>query len=368
MKAGLSGTMCLAVLVITLSLGLWPFHIPRNNVKWLRKANGLSFGRFGTVLSSGSFDMIASREVAGDGIEVWLQPEPYRSGAFLSFFNPQESLRLSLRQSVSDFELNANILNHEQRPLEASLYVENALLRPNPVFIAITSGARGTIIYTNGIITKVEPRFQIAGDVFEGQLILGDAPRNSDSWRGQLGGVAIYDAELSASQVRRHYDSWKNDGRPNIVEDERNVALYLFDERKGKVVHNKVWPGIDLFIPERYTVVDKFALQPFWSEFEMTRQYWEAALKNVVGFVPLGFSLYLFLRVRRTNRAAIATVIIGFLVSLTIEVLQAYLPMRESGTTDILTNTLGTWIGVLACRFVSPFLLSLTCGLSSAGY
>jgi glycopeptide antibiotics resistance protein len=105
-------------------------------------------------------------------------------------------------------------------------------------------------------------------------------------------------------------------------------------------------------------VIDKVSLEPFWKEFDLSEGYWSGNLKNVVGFVPFGFCFYAYFAVaRRPRRAALLTLIWGALVSLTIEVLQAALPTRDSGTTDLITNTLGTWVGVLCYKHIYLLLL-----------
>lgn len=64
---------------------------------------------------------------------------------------------------------------------------------------------------------------------------------------------------------------------------------------------------------------------------------------------PIRF-LVLYVFIFRIRTVA-ATVLLGTLFSLAIEIVQFYIPTRDSGTTDILTNTLGTVIGITLYRW-----------------
>lgn len=354
MPVRLLGVASIVVLGVTLSLGLWPFHAPSNKVRWMNHANGLRFRGDGTAFSLGSIPAANSDDFALRSVEAWVRPNPWHSFSFLSFYNPEQSLALSMRQSDTDFEVTGYALKAHHTPERARLYVDEAFRPRALAFVAVTSGVEGVSVYLNGVLARRAPDFRIARGAFEGRLILGDAPMHPDGWWGDIRGVAIYDTELSSAQVLTHYQTWKNDGRPNVTYAERIAALYLMRERGGNTVHDETRPAVDLLIPKKYTVVDKLALEPIWKDFEMSRSYARSVLKNIVGFVPLGFCFYLFLLACQWKRPFLTTMLAGFLVSLLIEVLQIFLPTRDSGTTDLVTNTLGTWVGVLACRFMSP--------------
>jgi hypothetical protein len=301
--------------------------------------------------------MTSVAEEASCSIELWLQPRRiWDSSTILAFCAPGNPPQFSLRQSQVDLALQTGILDNQHPTSTGRLYADNAFRKSGPVFVTITSGIHGTTVYTDGVLARAAPQFRMPAGEFTGRLVLGDSPGQTDSWSGQLLGLAIYCRELTAAQVLRHYETWTQKGQPDLSGDENNTALYLFNERAGNIVHNQARSGPDLYIPEKYMVLDKIFLEPFWKEFNMSRSYWESALKNIVGFIPFGFCVFPCLSAHKFKRAALATVILGTLVSLTIEVLQAYLPTRDSGTTDLFTNTLGMYIGVVSFRLVSPIL------------
>jgi hypothetical protein len=167
----------------------------------------------------------------------------------------------------------------------------------------------------------------------------------------------MYQTQLNANEVLAHYSTWTRTDRPAIGRDGHAFGLYLFDEHNGTVIHDQTGLGVDLRIPDKYQVLDKIVLEPFWSEFSISPSYWYAVCKNIIGFVPLGFCFYAWWSlVLRPKRAALATIALGTTVSITIEILQGFLPMRQSGTSDIITNMLGTSLGVASYRVASPVL------------
>src|ERR1700757_1192481 len=98
-------------------------------------------------------------------------------------------------------------------------------------------------MYVNGTLAKSFPEVRLGKDCTD-QLVLGTSPVGNERWSGQLQGLAIYQMELTPAQVLQHFGTWTTQGRPEISESEDAVAVYLFDERVGNVVHNSIQPGI----------------------------------------------------------------------------------------------------------------------------
>ena len=343
---------CIFILCGVLAAGLWPFHPPLNQVTWLGNDNGLRFGRHGTVLASGPFSSWLGE--ASFSLEIWLQPGlADDSNTILAFYTPQRPMQFSLHQSGADLALrNGSPREHLQAKGASVVYIDEIFRNRKLTLIAIASGAQGTKVYIDGALATTAPHFRLSTKDFTGQLVIGTSPVVNDSWSGQLRGLAIYEQELTAAQVSRHFGTWTAKGRPDLAQNEHALALYLFDEHQGRLVHDRGGSGIDLRIPERYQIVHEKFLEVPWTEFYPGPNYWKNLGINVGGFIPLGFFFCEFLiSTGQLSRPAIATIIFGSALSLTIEVLQAYLPTRDSGMTDVVTNTLGTCLGVALCRW-----------------
>jgi VanZ family protein len=254
---------------------------------------------------------------------------------------------------MTDLSLQSEVLEEHYQTLTTRLDMADVFRQGRLAFVTLTSTGGQTSVYLNGAPIKKAANFPISIQDFAGELVVGNSPIAGGSWRGQVRGLAVYDAALSPVEVLQDFETWSRKGRPDISETRDAVALYVFDEHAGNVIHNQVSSGTDLYIPEHYLVVDQAFLRPFWVEYHPGRSYWEGVvLINVIGFIPFGFLFCAYFSLSgRIRRPALVAILLGFTVSLTIECLQALLPTRDSGTTDLITNTLGTCIGVCLFRW-----------------
>ena len=344
---------CACVLLGILVAGLWPFHTPRNAVTWLGQGNGLLFGKHGSIVSASPFNARAAQGDNSFSLQIWLKPSRTDSGAggmIVAFYSPERQVTpFALRQWRRGL-----VLVHEGQGISGKrteIYLGDVLSGQKPVLVTITSGEAGTASYTDGRLVKRIANFAISNQDLTGQFVIGNSPTTAYSWSGQLKGLAIYNRELSAAEVSQGSADWTKESDLDSVKVAGATARYLFDEGHGNVVRNQVDSSTNLLIPERFFVLHPEFLERPWDEYRPGWRYWKNIAINVVGFIPLGFFFYAYLSQVRTCKHPVAlTIALGFAVSLTIEVLQAFLPTRDSGMTDLMTNTFGTAVGVMAFR------------------
>ncbi len=353
--------ICACVLVGILTVGLWPFHAPRNEVSWLKGGNSLFFGGYGSIVSAGSFKANKSKETAPCSLEIWLQPSREYSGTMLAYYLPESRvIPFALWQSHRNLGMRRTSLDQFGHKETTEIYVHDLFHRSKSIFATISSGPAGTAIYTDGLLVKNSPSFRFSTQDLTGQLVLGNAPTGTGTWSGELKGLAVYDRELTPGEVSQHYASWTKNTQTDVAKSEGVIALYLFNEGKESVVQNQVDSATNLLIPERFFVLREQFLERPWDEYHASLRYWKDFATNIAGFIPLGFVFFAyFSAIGKIKQATWLTIALGFAVSLTIEVLQAFLPTRDSGMTDLVTNTFGTAIGAILCAWTMKHSWSL---------
>lgn len=345
---------CIATLAVILVAGLWPFHSPKNDVSWLTNEDGIRFGRFGCVFSAGPIGDPQSGQNTSGSLELWIKPAPATKGrrTILAFEGPgDDSTAFSLQQSGSMLIIQRKNFDRNGTLHSAEFAVKDALSDNSRVGITVTLGPKETNIYRNGVLAATSQLIGQSTPPFAGRAVLGNFLNVGGAWPGAFYGLAVYDRKLAPEEVAVHFQGGSNSLRLKMTPEEKPLALYLFTEHGGSVVHDQYGARTNLIIPERYSVLHPEFLSVPSRHFRSTPGYWEDVAVNVFGFIPFGLSFVAyFTSIRAKKHPAFLVIVLGFLTSLTIEVLQAYLPTRNSGMNDLFTNTFGTGLGVLLYR------------------
>ena len=352
------GLICLTMILGMLAVALWPFKpFPRNRVSWLGNRDGLHFADPGIVFSAADFvwpppasSAAGAPQGIGCTLEIWLEPaaDPAQQGGIiLAFYQPRAPLRIRL----FPWHDSVMVLYHDDdRSPHQEIDLDGAFHPQTPVLFTITSGPGGSSAFLDGVLAGTSPALHLSLLDLSGQLVLGSSPVEGDSWTGQVRGLALYGRELSSGEIARHPGAWVRGMDPAAAAREGALALYTFRERSGDLAHDRLGRSPNLYIPRSFQLPHKPLLRVWRSDFSW-RSKWQDIIINVVGFMPLGFFLCAYLSADPPcRRAALLAIFLGALFSLLIELLQFYVPARASNVSDIVTNSFGTFLGVLLYR------------------
>lgn len=324
---------------------LYPFQFhPHNDVEWLK--GGLRFGQHGIVLSDAPLMTDAAGGNSSCSIEILLKPGSLvGSNRFLVFSNPRHSEQIKLTQ-YRDGIILWYASGQGQNRHAAKRDVVHFFNSWELMLLTLTSGAKGTSVYSNGRLLERFPGYTLSREAMSGTFVFGTDNSHIDTWSGQLRGLALYARELSPTEVSRNYQAWLLNPTEACDPGKDTKALFTFEEGQGTVVRNLCTDGGNLTIPLFFLLPSKPFLTAPWHEFTPNWDYLADLLRNIIGFVPFGFALCAYLSLSgRKEKAVLVTVALGALTSLGIEIAQAFIPQRDSGLTDVLTNSLGTALG-----------------------
>jgi hypothetical protein len=342
---------CIVVISTLFTAGLWPFNaFPRNEVTWLSGGKGLQFGDHGVVFSRDSFPGAPLSRESSCTLAIRLQPDPIPNliGTLLAFYTPENPDQFRLMQWRDTLLIRKDYRDAKNHLKTNEVDLMHAFLAGETVSFSFTAGPDRSVAYRNGMRAASTTRMGLSCGDFASQLVLGDSAIIDNSWRGNVLDLVLYDRELTPQEIASKYAGWKeNQTGQEAGGDQHVVAHYPFNEGSGQYVHGQAGSTPDLYIPEIFKVPHKRMLMWPWQEARDKRDLHDLSI-NIFGFVPFGFVFVAYLTWNRNVRhATFVTILCGAAISLTIEILQEYIPGRDSGILDIITNTSGTFLGAL---------------------
>jgi hypothetical protein len=349
--------LSMLLLIVFFGLHFKSFSLS-NNVAWIDGKDGIRFGHYGIAYSHTAFPSTAgTREPTGLSLELAVRPDNSKADRFkilLSVHSGKDSDQLIIGQWRSSLiVMNGDDYNGSKKTPKVG--VHNALPPQSNSFININSGATGTYVYINGHLRESNGRLvlKIPNETADAVLVLGNSPYGRHSWTGDIFGLAIYEHTLNPGDTYSHFDQYS---RQHIFSFPRNIdpkVFYTFDEKSGLKAFDHGSKAHHLHIPSRVKILKKEILVAPWNEVRLDRQLVQDMVMNLAGFILPGFFFYalmVHLGGFYEKHGIVLTLCTCFMISLTIELAQAWIPSRSSQSLDLIFNTLGGCLGAIFYR------------------
>ena len=357
------GTILLVVISCILIAGLWPFNfIPANKAEWIANRNGIRFFGHG-IIHNPELLSIQRNASRSEAITIEIMVRPYQESnkgvtSILTLFDQQRE-HFILCQWKTMLIIRVPSVKPDNTKRYREIGIASALERDTSHLVTVTSRTNATVIYVDGKLRKSAPNFSLVprNKTISGRLVLGNSPEGTNPWNGSILGLAIHDRVLSSGEVLDNYKAWTRRGQPLFSETEKPIALYRFDERSGDVIRDHSGNRNHLLLPATFQPLRRVILGVSGRDQWLGRNNLVDVSINVLGFAPFGFFFAAWLHQGinlSERRVFLITILVGFCLSLAVELAQSYLPTRDSSLLDLAFNTLGAALGVALFTTTRP--------------
>ena len=214
------------------------------------------------------------------------------------------------------------------------------LFRKNDsLMLGIHSDISGLSVFADGRLMLSKTGYslsRLSGLRTQVLLILGNSPTGESPWKGDLLGLSID----------------QDTGRTQSPQD--NIITFAqTGKESGAFLRTEGKTPFSFFIPSSYRPIKRTVLFPPWKETSFNRSFLIDVIVNILGFIPFGFVFYAWRRDSATGKdfsTVLFVVLLGAGISLAIELLQVFLPTRDTSLTDLIANILGTYVGIWLFR------------------
>ena len=327
------------------------FH---NDVEWATEGAGIEFGRYGLAYTDTFTTQEGRDEHVGLGftIEIALRPgetaEPGFQFIAVVHSGEDDSQLVIAKWRQSLIVMNGDDYDYRRRLPRLTAAISE--LEPGPFFLVVRLDTHGSALYVDGkqVSSRAGVTFRLPTDSSPGRLVLGNSVYGDSPWHGRISGFALHPVALDDEALQHHLELWHHDqGFTGSDYASANLS-YPFSKRTDRKALDRSSTGIDLQFPRERSFVDPKLFTTDINAFALRELMTWDTVVNLCGFIPLGFLLLALLAevTRMTQRHALAIAItVGFVLSLCIEVAQAWMPPRSSSFLDLLLNVVGTAVG-----------------------
>jgi len=320
-------------LVLVVGATFWPFNFFQENLVRPAAGSGLTFTDPATAYTEGP--AAGLEDLKEFTIHLDLETEiPGQSAWILGYGADFERLNLLVGLYLNNLIVELHRGDHRMR---AS--VEEGLRAGERSSLVIVGTRHSLSVFVNGTLRREVSRERDDDTEWAASypLVLGTRSDGKYAWTGTLYRVEMFNRATSPDLIAG--DSLFTAGEP--------LLRYDFGDLAGGFVPNKGTGRIGpLVVPSAFVPFRRAVFMDL--EEPGSRYLWGDIFLNVLVFLPIGFMLGAILSGRLPGGIIIPLVIMAtFGLSLTIEMLQVYLPRRWSTLTDVASNTGGGLIGAI---------------------